>query len=453
MGNITKGARRHATPFICPLFSYGQRNKSHLERLYEAIMEDDSSTVKALLADYPVNEPLSAWKDPYIIDLLSFQVYKNGCKNHLQNQAQNRKKYIRSITTNTHNLFHFVQDHASSPIHLAAKYRRERSLQSLLESGADPKIRNNRGYTALHLLLLNLPRTYTVGTSISGKLQRNQPTLQHNTEEHLCTLHKVKHHINPEMSNHKNDSLLHLGRQSEGFQAISILIEHGANVDDTDKFGRTALHIAAESLDEQVTATLITYGANINFANPNCGRTALHLAVCTASFKASRILGINTDCIHLLLNNGAKVNIQDHEGRTAIHDACSGGRKEIVDLLLEYKADVNSLTRDGQSPLFSFLQHRSNLKYTALLNKLLGLSYPLRLRDNQGHLPPGLLFSEFQILKDFLITLSKKLLSLQDICIFTVRRIYGEKNKYRLKNRLPEIVWNSLYNYQDFSKL
>uniref|UniRef100_A0A8B9NVP0 Ankyrin repeat domain 61 n=1 Tax=Apteryx owenii TaxID=8824 RepID=A0A8B9NVP0_APTOW len=411
MGNVTKGARRHATPFICPLFSYGQRNKSHLERLYEAIMEDDSSTVKALLADYPVNEPL-------ITELVS------------------TKKY------------HF--DHASSPIHLAAKYRRERSLQSLLESGADPKI---RGYTALHLLLLNLPRTYTVGTSISGKLQRNQPTLQHNTEERLCTLHKVKHHINPEMSNHKNDSLLHLGRQSEGFQAISILIEHGANVDDTDKFGRTALHIAAESLDEQVTATLIAYGANINFANPNCGRTALHLAVCTASFKASRILGINTDCIHLLLNNGAKVNIQDHEGRTAIHDACSGGRKEIVDLLLEYKADVNSLTRDGQSPLFSFLQHRSNLKYTALLNKLLGLSYPLRLRDNQGHLPPGLLFSEFQILKDFLITLSKKLLSLQDICIFTVRRLYGEKNKYRLKNRLPEIVWNSLYNYQDFSKL
>ncbi|KFV85654.1 Ankyrin repeat domain-containing protein 61, partial [Struthio camelus australis] len=171
-------------------------------------------------------------------------------------------------------------------------------------------------------------------------------------------------------------------QQSEGFQAISILIKHGANIDDIDKFGRTALHIAAESLDEYVTATLIAYGANINFANPNCGRTALHLA----------------------------------------------------------------------SPLFSFLQRRSNLKHTALLNKLLGLSYPLRLRDNQGHLPPGLLFPEFQTLKDVLISLSKKLLSLQDICILTVRRIYGEKNKRWLKNKLPVIVWNSLFNYQDFSK-
>ncbi|XP_025909965.1 ankyrin repeat domain-containing protein 61 [Nothoprocta perdicaria] len=418
MGNITKAASRHVgPPFTCPLLCCGQGGTSHREPLYEAIMEDDSSAIRALLADYSVNEPLSVCKEPYIMDLLSFQ------------------------------------DHANSPIHLAAKYRKERSLQCLLESGADPKIRNNRGYTALHLLLLNLPRSCTAGASVSDKFQRNQPTLQHNTEKSLRTLHKVKYHINPEMSNHKNDSLLRLGQWSEGFRAISILIKHGANIDDTDKFGRTALHIAAAALDEQATATLIVYGANINFPNPKCGRTALHFAVCTASFKASRILGTNTDCIRLLLNNGAKVNIQDHEGRTAIHEACSGGRKEIVDLLLEHKADVNSLTRDGQSPLFTFLQHRSNLKHTALLNKLLGLSYPLRLRDNQGHLPPGLLFSEFQTLKDCLITLSNKPPSLQDICIFTIRRIYGEKYKYRLKKRLPVIVWNSLYNYEDFSRL
>uniref|UniRef100_A0A8C3CXR5 Uncharacterized protein n=1 Tax=Cairina moschata TaxID=8855 RepID=A0A8C3CXR5_CAIMO len=100
--------------------------------------------------------------------------------------------------------------------------------------------------------------------------------------------------------------------------------------------------------------------------------------MCAASSKASRILGVNTDCIHLLLSNGASVNIQDREGRTAVHEACSGGRKEIVDLLLEYKADMNTLTRDGQSPLFSFLQRRPNLKDTALtrqwLHKLEGIS-------------------------------------------------------------------------------
>lgn len=79
---------------------------------------------------------------------------------------------------------------------------------------------------------------------------------------------------------------------------------------------------------------------------------------------------------------------------------CSGGRKEIVGLLLEYKGDVNSLTRDGQSPFFSYLQCRSNLKDAALLNKLLS-SYPLKLKHTPGHPPTGLLFSEIHTLKEY----------------------------------------------------
>ncbi|KAM9290719.1 LOW QUALITY PROTEIN: ankyrin repeat domain-containing protein 61 [Morus bassanus] len=220
------------------------------------------------------------------------------------------------------------------------------------------------------------------------------------------------------------------------------------NLKDTDKSGWTPLHVAAGSLNTEVTATLITSGGNINFASPACGRTALHVAVCTASSKASRILGVNTDCICSLLSNGANINTQDHEGQRAIQEACSGGRKETVDPL--EKADMNSLTGDGQSPIF-FLQRRSNLKDTALLNKFLGFSCTLE-RDNQGHPRTGLLFSEFQMLKAYLITLSQKFLSLQDICKMTVRRIYGENNEHWLKNRLPVTVWNSLYNYQDFGQ-
>uniref|UniRef100_A0A669QQB0 Ankyrin repeat domain 61 n=1 Tax=Phasianus colchicus TaxID=9054 RepID=A0A669QQB0_PHACC len=223
----------------------------------------------------------------------------------------------------------------------------------------------------------------------------------------------------------------------DGFPPTSILFEYCLNIKDTAKSGWMPLHIAAGSLNTEAIATLIASGANTNSTIRTCGRTALHIAVCAASSKAGRILGVNIDCISLLLSNGANVNVQDHEGRTPVHEACSGGRREIVDLLLEYKADMNSLTRDGQSPLFLFLQKRSHLKDRALLNKLLGFSYPLKLRDSQGDLPTGLLFSEFQMLKDFLLTLSQKLLPLEDICKITVRRIYGENNKYWLKTRLP----------------
>ncbi|XP_032303567.1 ankyrin repeat domain-containing protein 61 [Coturnix japonica] len=266
-------------------------------------------------------------------------------------------------------------------------------------------------------------------------------------------LHNVKHQINPKMSHSKHDHLAHSSQQSDdAFPPTYILFEYCLNIKDTAKSGWMPLHRAAGSLNTEAIAALIASGANTNSTTATCGRTALHIAVCAASSKARRILGVNTDCISLLLSNGANVNIQDHEGRTPVHEACSGGRREIIDLLLEHKADMRSLTRDGQSPIFLFLQKRSHLKDRALMNKLLGFSYPLKLRDNQGHLPAGLLFSEFQMLKDSLLTLSQKLLSLEDICKITVRRIYGESNKYWLKTRLPAAVWNSLYSYQDVGK-
>ncbi|XP_074866292.1 ankyrin repeat domain-containing protein 61 [Carettochelys insculpta] len=421
MGNITKGTSTptlDSNSFIYYLSSSRQKPSKTLQaKLYEAIMKDDSTNIKALLAHQPVNEPLIVWDN-------------TACKRQLS-----------------------IQDQSILPIHLAAKHRREKSLHCLLESGADPKIRDSRGHTALHLLLLHWPTTYISGTDILTRHQRNLATTQKNAEDCLRILCEKGVQTDSEMDKNYKHSALHLALDAAASGAISILIENGANINDTNEFGKTALHTAAEHLNKEITETLITCGANINCTIPTYGKTALHLAVCTASSKAGTVLAADIDCIHLLLMNGAKVNSQDCEGRAAIHDACLGGRKEIVDLLLDYHADINTLTRLGQSPLFLFLQCRSNLRHTSLLNKLLNISYPLKLINNQGDLPTTLLLPEFQIQKDFLIRLSQSMLSLEDICKITIRRIYGEKNKQCLKKRLPAIVWNSLYNYQDYSQL
>uniref|UniRef100_A0A7M4ECL6 Ankyrin repeat domain 61 n=1 Tax=Crocodylus porosus TaxID=8502 RepID=A0A7M4ECL6_CROPO len=420
MGNITKGAstpKTDSNPFIYTLSSLGQKAFNPLQaKLYEAIMKDNSTNVKALLAYHPVNEPITRYSTKYLCNFCS------------------------------------MQDPPILPIHLAAKYRKKKSLQCLLEAGADPKIRDNRGYTALHLLLLHWPNIYSTGTAILDRLQRNLATTQSNAEKCLRILCEKGAKINHEMGSYYKHSPLHLALYSGASQAISILIENGTNINETDEFGKTALHTAAELLNKEVTETLINCGANINCTVPTYGKTALQLAVCTASSKAGTVLAVDIDCIRLLLIKGAKVNTQDCEGCTVIHDACSGGRKEIVDLLLDYKADVNCLTSHGQSPLFLFLQHKSNMKRVPLLNKLLNLSYPLKLTNNHGDLPTGLLFPEYQREKEFLIRLSKTTLSLQDICKITVRRIYGEKNKHYLKKQLPVSMWNSLYTYQDFTQ-
>lgn len=54
----------------------------------------------------------------------------------------------------------------------------------------------------------------------------------------------------------------------------------------------------------------------------------------------------------LLLVNKADTSIADHMGGdTPLHDAASQGRADCVKLLLEHKADLSSLNRDGRTPL------------------------------------------------------------------------------------------------------
>lgn len=190
------------------------------------------------------------------------------------------------------------------------------------------------------------------------------------------------------MSNYKCDWLPCLCEQSDdAFSPVSILFQYYLNLGHRQVWLDISSRSCRVTKPTEVAATVIASGANINFASPACGRTALHVPVRTASSKASRILGINTDCIRLLLGNGANVNTQGDEGWTAIHEASSGGREEIADLLLQHRADTNSLTRGGQSPLFSFLQRSPNVKGTAPLNKLLGFSSPPKWRDNHGRQP------------------------------------------------------------------
>ncbi|XP_039349399.1 ankyrin repeat domain-containing protein 61 isoform X2 [Mauremys reevesii] len=224
MGNITKGASTSTTesdPFTYSLSSCRRKGfKSLQAKLYEAIMKDDSTSIKALLAHQPVNEPLIVWDNC-------------ACR--------------RSLS---------IQDRSILPIHLAAKHRREKSLRCLLESGADPKLRDNRGYTALHLLLLHWPNIYLTGTDILTRFQRNLGITQSNAEECLRILCEKEVQTDPEMDSNYKHSSLHLALHSGASRAISILIENGANIDDRDEFGKTALHTAAEHLNKEVKSKM-----------------------------------------------------------------------------------------------------------------------------------------------------------------------------------------------------
>ena len=133
---------------------------------------------------------------------------------------------------------------SNSPLHLASAYDRFKTVQLLIQRGADVIARNNSNATPLHL------------ASSKGK----------------------------------GDS-------------IQLLVHHGADVNARDKDGFTPLHVASRGWRADLIPVLIQHGADVNARNKSKS-TPLHLALLRVSAKSVHLFILySTDipCIGLQL--------------------------------------------------------------------------------------------------------------------------------------------------------
>merc|ERR1712100_21540 len=91
---------------------------------------------------------------------------------------------------------------------------------------------------------------------------------------------------------------------------------------------------------------------------------------------------MGTEIAKLLLENGAKVNQADTEGRTPLNEAAEQGHTEITNLLLKKGADPNNIARksDGSTPL----HYAANAEIAKLL---LDNGAKVNQADNDGYTP------------------------------------------------------------------
>ncbi|GBG26226.1 Ankyrin repeat and KH domain-containing protein 1 [Hondaea fermentalgiana] len=167
------------------------------------------------------------------------------------------------------------------------------------------------------------------------------------------------------------------GSDSNGHDAavIECLLDHGASLKLRDSEGKSALEIACGIHgDPTIVQVLLDRGPVINPSKHPKGLNALMLA-CAAG---------QLEIVQLLLQYGANMDVQvggddDEtkavEGYTALMLACRLGEDEIAGLLLESGANVDLQGRDGNTALmFSCLFGQINLTRfqlqfgTALLN-------------------------------------------------------------------------------------
>jgi ankyrin repeat protein len=154
-----------------------------------------------------------------------------------------------------------------------------------------------------------------------------------------------------------------------------LLLANHADIEARTSAGWTPLLAATQLGHKDTVELLLAKGADIN-AKANDGQTPLDAAAFAAAFQG------NKDVVELLLANKPKRNIQDavllgdveefkallrknpdlilirsHNLSTLLHFATFADHKDVAELLLADKADVNAKDKYGDTPLHSASTH------------------------------------------------------------------------------------------------
>jgi ankyrin repeat protein len=131
---------------------------------------------------------------------------------------------------------------------------------------------------------------------------------------------------------------LHVAASAGHSDILSLLIEHGADMNDRNQYGDTPLHRASWNARLEAGQFLLNRGADIDVRD-NSNNTAL---LC-ATFM------VHTEFTRMLLERGAMIDACEG-GWTPLHWAAMKGEIGAVQLLLEHGADVNVRDKYGETP-------------------------------------------------------------------------------------------------------
>jgi ankyrin repeat protein len=136
-----------------------------------------------------------------------------------------------------------------------------------------------------------------------------------------------------------------------------------------------SLYVAACDGDLSETRKLLRLGANVNATDVR-GYSALMMAeACTT--RPGR-----PELVELLIANGAAVNLQARDGRTALMCAATNSDTQAVKALLKSGASVNIADNEGQAALMKAVRFSCD---EDTIRALVDAGADLKATDHKGH--------------------------------------------------------------------
>ncbi|MDR2797375.1 MAG: ankyrin repeat domain-containing protein [Treponema sp.] len=219
------------------------------------------------------------------------------------------------------------------------------TVERLVNKGADPFIRNDRGDTPCHIAVITeqedlVKLLLRLGTSIHAKNSSGMTPFRNGliSSPKMVSLLLTKDRI--AVPDDDGFSPLHIAIQDRAPKStIQLIIDQGARVSAVDAEGRTPLRLTVDQNAWELAQLLIEKGSNI-FSTAADGKTPAQL-----------VLSKGNEAIKLFFNSNKAINAQDPSGNTVLHLAAQTGKPEIVSLLIELGANKTIKNIAAESPV------------------------------------------------------------------------------------------------------
>ncbi|MDB4703064.1 ankyrin repeat domain-containing protein [bacterium] len=219
----------------------------------------------------------------------------------------------------------------------AAHFGRTEMVQLLLDLGLDPDVRDDWGWTPLHVAIN--PETAKAlidgGANIHAKAKDGNEAIHSLIGENMLDSVKYLLSLGVDVDTHGKNNItpLHQAVIFNHLDGAKMLLENGANIKAADNKGMTCLHFARS---EAMVKFLITNEAVVNSLSTD-KTTPLHYAQ-------------NREIASLLINHEASLNVRDADGSTPLHWAASS-RLNVANALIIAGAHLNIKDSSGLTPL------------------------------------------------------------------------------------------------------